>query len=392
MLKAIETEYKNTLFRSRIEARWAVFFDTLGVKWEYEKEGYDLSGTWYLPDFWLPELESWVEVKGQKPTREEHAKCIKLMRHANPHGRNPWGMIKAYDKNVYLLAGDIPSPNADYKSCLCAYSYDMECLACEYGWTECPFCGLVDITLGCSIQNLPCRCAKKYIRIKAIDEILADIRCKTSNSFMDEFYGFKRQAFLAYHDAPRLVEAYKAARQARFEHKEAHSKLRQKVNTNLEQISLLQAKAKKPSLQPDIPTLTIEEVNQHWEYIKRRCKSRKGGVEIAAYLKGYTIAGVEGTKELPVVVLRSKQMFFYNKLVENTKFLEGVEWAITTELKQECKVRLLAPLEPIVPLPDWNDIPISNENTCDVCGVSINVVGQDSTICDSCWDYKMSKD
>ena len=41
-LRAIQTEYKGYRFRSRLEARWAVFFDTLGVKWEYEPEGYDL--------------------------------------------------------------------------------------------------------------------------------------------------------------------------------------------------------------------------------------------------------------------------------------------------------------------------------------------------------------
>ena len=43
-LKAIETEYKGYRFRSRLEARWAVFFDACGVKWEYEPEGYVLSG------------------------------------------------------------------------------------------------------------------------------------------------------------------------------------------------------------------------------------------------------------------------------------------------------------------------------------------------------------
>jgi len=37
-----------------LEARWAVFFDALGIKYEYEAEGYDLGGVWYLPDFWLP--------------------------------------------------------------------------------------------------------------------------------------------------------------------------------------------------------------------------------------------------------------------------------------------------------------------------------------------------
>ncbi len=42
-IKAIETRYKGYRFRSRLEARWAVYFDTLGWKWEYEKEGYDFS-------------------------------------------------------------------------------------------------------------------------------------------------------------------------------------------------------------------------------------------------------------------------------------------------------------------------------------------------------------
>lgn len=51
-LKAIQTEYKGYLFRSRLEARWAVFLDACGADWEYEPEGYDLGdGLYYLPDF-----------------------------------------------------------------------------------------------------------------------------------------------------------------------------------------------------------------------------------------------------------------------------------------------------------------------------------------------------
>ena len=45
-LKAIDTPYQGHLFRSRLEARWAVFFDALGLEWEYESEGYDLDGIW----------------------------------------------------------------------------------------------------------------------------------------------------------------------------------------------------------------------------------------------------------------------------------------------------------------------------------------------------------
>ena len=51
-IKAKETESNGSLFRSRLEARWAVFFDALGVEYEYEPEGFELtSGQGYLPDF-----------------------------------------------------------------------------------------------------------------------------------------------------------------------------------------------------------------------------------------------------------------------------------------------------------------------------------------------------
>lgn len=64
--KAIETIYRGYRFRSRLEARWAVFFDAVGLPFEYEKEGFTLDdGTRYLPDFWLPSLKMWIEIKGE---------------------------------------------------------------------------------------------------------------------------------------------------------------------------------------------------------------------------------------------------------------------------------------------------------------------------------------
>lgn len=63
-IKAIETVYKGLRFRSRLEARWAVFFDTAHITYEYEQEGFELpDGTRYLPDFYLPEYDWYVEVK-----------------------------------------------------------------------------------------------------------------------------------------------------------------------------------------------------------------------------------------------------------------------------------------------------------------------------------------
>lgn len=88
--KPIETRYKGYRFRSRLEARWAVFLDFLKIRWEYEAEGFELPSGPYLPDFWLPDLECWLEVKPQihtgpelnYPERVKAAwKCWELCRH-----------------------------------------------------------------------------------------------------------------------------------------------------------------------------------------------------------------------------------------------------------------------------------------------------------------------
>jgi hypothetical protein len=63
IIKAIETTYKGFRFRSRLEARWAVFFDGIGAKWEFEREGVEVNGVKYLPDFYFPESCNYLETK-----------------------------------------------------------------------------------------------------------------------------------------------------------------------------------------------------------------------------------------------------------------------------------------------------------------------------------------
>lgn len=62
-IKPIETSYDGYRFRSRLEAKWAVFFNALYIKYEYEPEGFNFDGEWYLPDFYLPDYNIYVEVK-----------------------------------------------------------------------------------------------------------------------------------------------------------------------------------------------------------------------------------------------------------------------------------------------------------------------------------------
>ena len=56
-MKAIETEYKEILFRSRLEARWAILFDALNIEWVYEPDCFILSNNQkYTPDFYIPKF------------------------------------------------------------------------------------------------------------------------------------------------------------------------------------------------------------------------------------------------------------------------------------------------------------------------------------------------
>jgi len=108
-MKALETRYNGFRFRSRMEARWAIYFETCGLAYDYEPEGYDLSqvvcrevrgdpdcvcaalealrgkDAWYLPDFFLSDLGFrdepnpglFFEVKGLTNDREE-GRCLLL--------------------------------------------------------------------------------------------------------------------------------------------------------------------------------------------------------------------------------------------------------------------------------------------------------------------------
>lgn len=196
MRKAIDTVYQGDKFRSRVEAKWAVFYHTLGIAYEYEKEGYILpNGTRYLCDFWLPELDCWVEIKGEKPTKEEEAKAE--------------GLVEATGKDVYIFFGPIPFVEEDTCFLKCgvsgssyAFSFHSEpnddkpfiCHGCDvdYWWCECPECGNLGIEYSGRVER---------------------IRHKTGCTIANDH---KTYAYAT----PRLVAAYTAARQARFEYGE----------------------------------------------------------------------------------------------------------------------------------------------------------------------------
>jgi hypothetical protein len=68
---ATPRHYGGITFRSTLEADWANTLDTLSIRWEYENRLVTLpQGAEYLPDFWLPDLDTYIEVKGVGVGRE----------------------------------------------------------------------------------------------------------------------------------------------------------------------------------------------------------------------------------------------------------------------------------------------------------------------------------
>lgn len=107
VIKPIETSYSGYRFRSRLEARWAVYFDAMGIRWDYEVEGFDLGKFgYYLPDFYLPDAGFWVEVKPGVPSLEALRKANRLM-------------VQSL-KGVIILDG-VPEDRAYYFLCECGW-------------------------------------------------------------------------------------------------------------------------------------------------------------------------------------------------------------------------------------------------------------------------------
>lgn len=199
-IRAIETEYQGYRMRSRLEARWATFYTSLGIEWRYETDGFNMGRRRYLPDFYLPHLRSWVEIKGEEPTEEERQKAFWLSQATRQDVFVFWGNIPL-PKNWFTEEPPTDIHDGSWGNGLSALAFFgtprtiatsdtfKETLLYDtcYWWTECQACGFVGIEFEGRDQRLPCGCHP------------------------DGNHG-------AYYCAPRLMRAYRAARAARFEH------------------------------------------------------------------------------------------------------------------------------------------------------------------------------
>lgn len=186
-IKAIDTSYRGYLFRSRLEARHAVYFDELNVEWLYENEGYELgNGERYLPDFYFPEYNMFAEVKPVPFTYKEHSRCKRLA-------------VKT-QKIVIELVG---LPNTNYKNIIVP---DRRYV--------CSQCGKIESYDSDGKRNY-CNCKAKHNivdRVNIIDGFL--LFASDKPSYMPIYCGTIRDE---YTEDKRIKIAVDKAKAARFE-------------------------------------------------------------------------------------------------------------------------------------------------------------------------------
>jgi hypothetical protein len=208
VIKAIETKYKGYRFRSRLEARWAVFFDAMGFDWAYEPEGFVLSDcTHYLPDFKVitPQGEViWYEVKPNKTSRD-----IKFSRFYDDSVKELGDDDQPFNHRIILLSGDPME-----------FIYEKTFI--------CPRCGVIDDpAYGTDLNSNSSSFPEAYFGCEPCDH---ETPCGGDHETEDGVCGLlvrPHKGFVMvnsndyktlYHG--RMYEACVAARSARFEHGE----------------------------------------------------------------------------------------------------------------------------------------------------------------------------
>lgn len=232
-IKAIETEYNGYRFRSRLEARWAVFFDSLDIDYEYEPEGFVLEdGSKYLPDFYLPTHELYVEVKSKnnvfiKPMEygmefhSDKTKYAYASKYFVEHKSGLWFVFGDPVDALFTKDHCGGGKNYIFMKCLCLGKYLLsidqdyicECNGEEVIASNCKSSGIHDICTNVVAFH------KNFILVDSESSVPIFVNAMPITIWHDVLKGIKKEYQLK-ECGKKTFESAKKARQARFEHGE----------------------------------------------------------------------------------------------------------------------------------------------------------------------------
>ena len=218
-LKNLPTPYKGYNFRSLLEAQWSAFFDHMAIQWHYEDRGYLLApfGDCYRPDFYLPELGYWIEVKAKNPDEKAQRKTY-LFNYCLSHKASS----EKSREQAFVLHGRIPLPYPREGNII-GYSVKAQTKddisQADLCWQICPSCDQVMIgrigTWSCAdcreeLGGLLDAALDVVEGIPAIDKVFDIVPAMLDAAVNTEY-------FTSAHKAPALQEAYSAARSVGFD-------------------------------------------------------------------------------------------------------------------------------------------------------------------------------
>lgn len=96
------------------------------------------------------------------------------------------------------------------------------------------------------------------------------------------------------------------------------------------------------------PTLTLEQVQDAWENIKKRIKQKNS--QTSALLNYYTVVAVDASVEPVHVVIQARTKVFYDHMQQGDR-VKHAEWGLGMEFQCKFRVQLLLPDQTLPPPP-----------------------------------------
>lgn len=151
---SIHTIYDGQMYRSRVEARMAMALNLMNIRFQYEPTLFHFGKVGYVPDFYLPDMGSWLECKGQFPLLIEQykAKCLALRTGQNVHiscGVPPQYTYNKWHRYKYSFYTFLPNKINKY------FEQNL------YWFASCNNCGKLGIVINGNSKNIDCDCTKK---------------------------------------------------------------------------------------------------------------------------------------------------------------------------------------------------------------------------------------
>jgi len=139
-MRSLGATYKGVLYRSRLECRWKIFFDAVGVGAAYEPEVLNLGAFTYIPDFYLAPFGAWVEIKGEIVNDREGLRIVEKCAALALQSERPviLNFHDPLDPICAVFRGDRMYAQSRWTHCVLCGQLALKVSSASFTYTWCP--------------------------------------------------------------------------------------------------------------------------------------------------------------------------------------------------------------------------------------------------------------